>query len=340
MVFGRAKSFKMMTKAAKIKIDSIRLFGSQFCGVCPKKMLLENLTNEDLDRAIAETTNYPAFLTLHFCLQNQRCGLFPEVKWRSFWMKNELGQRIDFSSRSYTFPGFRNFLLIASDLNVKFDKNELFGAFDKLNAEIKELFDVEGPVVVCFEPIASVFSEWHQNNFPDFYLKPHPCLFYYMTQKQQQKLLMDCGDDIKLPDGYYWDGADAEKDAQLLFETWIHSCPGDLEGMKAKIRNLPSAMIRVADSGKPAAFEVTDACGFLNHLYTMPEHRRKGLGTAVEMEICRKLIEAGMTPNKDVETWNSHVIATSEKSPYWTCWKDDSGNPVHVLFLKVYSKKQ
>ena len=69
-------------------------------------MVQENLTPEDLDLAISETTKVPDFLNANISLKFQRFGGFPEVAWRSFWVKNEEGKRIDFIFRTFIFPGY------------------------------------------------------------------------------------------------------------------------------------------------------------------------------------------------------------------------------------------
>lgn len=98
-------------------------------------------------------------------------------------------------------------------------------------------------------------------------------------------------------------------------------------------------MIRVSGTGEPASYELTDACGFLNHLFTRPPHRSKGLGAATENGLCVKLIKHGMVPAKDVETNNPDVIKWSDKSPYWTRWNDSEGNPTIMMFLRVMKKE-
>lgn len=52
---------------------------------------------------------------------------------------------------------------------------------------------------------------------------------------------------------------------------------------------LPSAIIRYGD--KPVSFEMCDPMGVHNHLFTLEEHRRKGLGTTVELRLSQKCIK-------------------------------------------------
>ncbi|KAE9550075.1 hypothetical protein FO519_006707 [Halicephalobus sp. NKZ332] len=262
----------------------------------------------------------------------KKSGRFPEVAWRSFWIKNEEGKRVDFVSRKFSLPGYRHFLLICSEPDIKLDKLQMFEVFEKLNIEMKNMFGVEELAVVCFNPIHDMFVEWYNKTFPDSSLGCNPCFYYYMTEDQMTRLLEETKDGIPLPEGYYWDKADPEKDAQTLFETWQYSANGDYEGMKAKVRNLPSSMIRVSGTGEPAAFELTDPTGYLNHLFTQPPHRLKGLGTAAEKGLCEKLIKIGMIPFKEVDIRNQNVTKSTDNNPYWT-------SPVCEMFVEWYNKR-
>lgn len=63
---------------------------------------------------------------------------------------------------------------------------------------------------------------------------------------------------------------------------------------RAKLKNLPSACIRYKD--EPVVFEMSDHCGPMNHLYTLKDHRKKGLGTALENALAQRLIEYAFRP--------------------------------------------
>ena len=69
-------------------------------------MVQENLTPEDLDLAISETTKVPDFLNANISLKFQRFGGFPEVAWRSFWIKNEEDKIVHFIFRPFIYPGY------------------------------------------------------------------------------------------------------------------------------------------------------------------------------------------------------------------------------------------
>uniref|UniRef100_A0A914CAZ4 Glycine N-acyltransferase-like protein n=1 Tax=Acrobeloides nanus TaxID=290746 RepID=A0A914CAZ4_9BILA len=76
-----------------------------------------------------------------------------------------------------------------------------------------------------------------------------------------------------------------------------------------------------------------------NHLYTLPEHREKGLGNATERDLSKKCIRLGITPCKTVETFNTEVLKSSNRSPYWTRW-DDEGKPIEYIYMvQEYEKR-
>lgn len=53
--------------------------------------------------------------------------------------------------------------------------------------------------------------------------------------------------------------------------------------------NMPYSLIR-EKSGLAVAFELLDPSWQFTHQYVMPEHRRKGLGNAIERDLCQKCI--------------------------------------------------
>uniref|UniRef100_A0A0K0DQ79 Glycine N-acyltransferase-like protein n=1 Tax=Angiostrongylus cantonensis TaxID=6313 RepID=A0A0K0DQ79_ANGCA len=50
-----------------------------------------------------------------------------------------------------------------------------------------------------------------------------------------------------------------------------------------RIRHLPSSCVRETSTGNVVSYELRSFVGTMADQYTMPEHRRQGLGLAVEM---------------------------------------------------------
>ncbi|KAH7714554.1 hypothetical protein AAVH_18102 [Aphelenchoides avenae] len=106
-----------------------------------------------------------------------------------------------------------------------------------------------------------------------------------MTQQQ-----VDAVSALKqqLPDGYSMVKMDAEGDAQFVTDCWKFKMPNEVGEKRA----IPSYAAGHDASGELAAFELIDvSSGYMFHLFTMEEHRKKGLANAVELANCRLCIE-------------------------------------------------
>lgn len=55
----------------------------------------------------------------------------------------------------------------------------------------------------------------------------------------------------------------------------------------------------------------------MNHLYTAPEFRGKGIGRAVELKLAQIIIDKGLTPFKTVSFGAPLGMALTDKSSYW-----------------------
>ena len=98
-------------------------------------------------------------------------------------------------------------------------------------------------------------------------------------------------------------------------------------------------MVRATGTGEIVAFEITYPRGSLNHLFTQPSHRLRGLGSAVEKALCVKLIKNGIIPSKNVASDNLSVVKSTDKNPYWTRKDDSEGNPIMMTYFKVVKKE-
>ncbi|VDK58512.1 unnamed protein product [Cylicostephanus goldi] len=68
---------------------------------------------------------------------------------------------------------------------------------------------------------------------------------------------------------------------------------------------------------------MVDPAGFFNNQYVFPEHRRKGLGGAVETRLIQQCVGAGMSPFKTVARSNQSVLSATYSSSQWTHWKEN-----------------
>ena len=73
------------------------------------------------------------------------------------------------------------------------------------------------------------------------------------------------------------------------------------------IRNLPtSAMFHISDPENPVAWILTYPFGQIGHAYVLTDHRRKGLGPIVTLDLCKKIRDGGIAP--EVVSNNEHAI--------------------------------
>ncbi|ETN73692.1 hypothetical protein NECAME_00781 [Necator americanus] len=139
---------------------------------------------------------------------------------------------------------------------------------------------------------------------------------------------MECGPHI---DVQVW-SADPLKDSETITSHWRHAKKGDIEETRTKLTCLPSSCIRY--QGKPVAFEMMSQSGSLNHLFVVEEHRRKGLGQIVELDLSQKAIRFGLKVCKYVEPFNKSLIDSTTRSPYWTRAKQDNGDDlINVYYV-------
>lgn len=145
------------------------------------------------------------------------------------------------------------------------------------------------------------------------YIKFPNYQFWIPSEKRKQLLETE----VKPPDGYYFDVLKLEE-AKFVDDTWPHQFPGSLARMEHRIKYLPNVALRVNETGELAAFEVMhDEHGFMNHLYTINGHRRKGLATKVEEKLAQLLIQRNIVPFKYVVASNTGGKAMTDVNPLW-----------------------
>ncbi|KAI6197764.1 hypothetical protein M3Y94_01263500 [Aphelenchoides besseyi] len=131
---------------------------------------------------------------------------------------------------------------------------------------------------------------------------------------------------------------DKTKDNQFFGMLHLHL------GDSLQIRNLGAVGAIHKETGVLACYEYLDGLGTISLLYCQPEHRSKGLATAVEKKICQTHLEKhGIRPFKGVSVNRPRVIAMSQQSALWTEVKapDASStdkNTRELYFCSVRSK--
>ncbi|TKR81322.1 hypothetical protein L596_015208 [Steinernema carpocapsae] len=206
--------------------------------------------------------------------------------------------------------------------------------FDKAHKRFPQLLSGEQRFMfVGQKPLQDCYMNYINTKQNGIY-KPqiYPTYLYYMNQEQQEKVLQL---DLPLPEGYYFDETNPEVDHKIITKTWIHAKEGDYEQTRSKLTNLPSVLIRHEKDGT-VAFEMCHPCEYQNHLFVLPEHRRRGLGNAVEMRLSQLCVKNGIIPYKTVEFLNKPVVDGSDRHSLWTRWNYEDGSPVCLEYRQFY----
>jgi len=124
---------------------------------------------------------------------------------------------------------------------------------------------------------------------------PHPFNEYmaqYYVSPEVQKQLLDGTllSGLKLHEEYKSIDLNAEH-AEEVAAAQIYSA-GDstvVKSLRSKLAHMPGVGMVHTPSGKLVAFECCDGLGFNTTLYCKHEHRRKSIGSLVEMQLCERI---------------------------------------------------
>lgn len=125
--------------------------------------------------------------------------------------------------------------------------------------------------------------------------------------------------EIKIPEGFYVDTLRAE-DEPTVASNWEYNWTETRKGLESIVTNQPSVAIRKrvleegGVSGPPVrshlvAWSLLYKHGFLGNTFTVPEYRRRGLGTAATLAMSEKLRQLDITVRIMVNHTNTASIS-------------------------------
>ncbi|CAL8104458.1 unnamed protein product [Orchesella dallaii] len=147
-----------------------------------------------------------------------------------------------------------------------------------------------------------------------------PCKIFVMGKEQAASLHVDIprneenGCKVELNSL----SSDVAKGTRFICQTWKYSIPGktDLAIEKLLRKNKSVGLYRRngSESGEILCGMLTNDCGLMGMLHTVPEHRGKGYATLVTKKLMKNLAaENGAVPCSAVEMRNYQSIAFHEK---------------------------
>ncbi|VDL70918.1 unnamed protein product [Nippostrongylus brasiliensis] len=265
-------------------------------------MLAQLISRESLEKAMNETANDINTIYFPFSIRGFLDDTFPESPIRVF---------------VYPVRGPRKYWFMIKD--NEHIKVRAFGALDSSRSHL----------IIGKEELVKAYTCMMRNVVCDLEESSLNLELFYMNEKQCRTALHDDATQSSLPDGYYFDDVNPIDEGELINSTWQHAQDGDLEQTIAKLLRLPSICVR--HEGVPVAFEMVDPAGFFNNQFVFPQHRRKGIGAAIESKLAQRCVSIGMRPFKTVSRTNKSVLSATYTSPRWTHWKENNCSVVMVF---------
>ncbi|CEF65015.1 Acyl-CoA N-acyltransferase domain-containing protein [Strongyloides ratti] len=210
--------------------------------------------------------------------------------------------------------------------------NLLFNDIKKLVDECEDIGIVCSNMFMKF--LRKVFIT--QSSFKNIYLD-EPVAFFYINDENYKKYIKNGPsieegfEIIQLPPSY----------AQTMMDQLLFFGKGDLELATNRLEQYPSVGIIEKSTNKIASFYYNDGYGFLAHQFTFKDYRKRGFGTACEIELSRLNKEMmGVIPMKAVSLSRKYVLQLTEKLKYWSriSNKDFSQPDVYWTFFSKNEK--
>ncbi|CAI4226321.1 unnamed protein product [Auanema sp. JU1783] len=291
-------------------------------------MLRELTTREDLEQAAIETKKHVDTIYFHFSIEGYLDDNFPESPVRVFVFPESGQAKYYFMVKDNVY--IKPSCMMAHIPGTHFDRNEFMSCIREFRIRsLGSLDSNSAHLVVAKEELVKLYSLTMKKLSCDVRSTDLNLFLFFMNPTQRQKLMEH--KDPLLPDGYYFDEIDPLTEGEMVNATWKHAREGDLEQTIAKLARLPSSCVKF--DGLPVAFEMIDPAGFFNNQFVFEEHRRRGLGTAVEVALAKKCIRSGMVPYKTVDKRNVVALNASKQSQFWTQWTDEKEEkPMTVVF--------
>ena len=124
-----------------------------------------------------------------------------------------------------------------------------------------------------------------------------PCYLYYLPKDQHDDYLRNHPHDLDRIQ---------EKDLEIVDQYYTYRNEGSKDYLRECIANRPSSMLR-DEKGKPISWALVREDHSMGVMYTLKEHRNKGLAREVSIDLIKKVIETDKTPYV-------HIVETNRPS--------------------------
>lgn len=308
-----------------------------------EKMLLlrEHTTESELKDAVQSTRGFPELLFTHFRLINHLKKALPDSVLRVFsypyenpiyWFTIEISDAYNERPR-----------INIGQSSAKHDTTVFLTALKMFLEEIKPmvlhhslLIQAEGHLM---NDLSTIFEQVYEKYFIVNKKYRRETTVFYSSEDQRHWLATEGGSE--LPYGYSLGTVNPKEDSETLATNWateVKEGPS-AEYLKQLMSSMPSSCITKLNEetneveGK-TAFVLQSQYGDMAFHFTTEEHRRRGLGRAVEIDLAKRIAKNGEIPFKAVSNYNDEIVRRSEDAPYWTVWTR-GGAPVQLVLQPV-----
>ncbi|KAI6217244.1 hypothetical protein M3Y95_01230000 [Aphelenchoides besseyi] len=253
-------------------------------------------------------------------------GVYAAVKYYLAGRLNDVELTIyrieDAETKDNEFFGMLH-LLLGDSLKLSINTNSRDPAF--VRSATRLFLSTVHPILDGYNSYYSFLIREDIRNYTVEYLHEHPThpfvpmdepiVQFYATDEQCADLM---DRQIELADGYKFVSLSEEAAVQIC-RNQLYTTSADEKYIALQIRNLGAVGAVHKATGVLACYEYLDGLGTISLLYCQPEHRFKGLATAVEGKISQThLMEHGIRPFKGVSINRPRVIKMSQQSYLWT----------------------
>ncbi|WKY15327.1 hypothetical protein Q1695_000648 [Nippostrongylus brasiliensis] len=291
-------------------------------------MLAQLISRESLEKAMNETANDINTIYFPFSIRGFLDDTFPESPIRVFVYPVRGPRKYWFMIKDNEH--IKPYCMIAQTAGTSLERREFYDCVREFRVRAFGALDSSrSHLIIGKEELVKAYTCMMRNVVCDLEESSLNLELFYMNEKQCRTALHDDATQSSLPDGYYFDDVNPIDEGELINSTWQHAQDGDLEQTIAKLLRLPSICVR--HEGVPVAFEMVDPAGFFNNQFVFPQHRRKGIGAAIESKLAQRCVSIGMRPFKTVSRTNKSVLSATYTSPRWTHWKENNCSVVMVF---------
>ena len=180
-----------------------------------------------------------------------------------------------------------------------------YALFSKEKEELQRfLREFSFPERVHFSGVPLDIAEVILKSFPGYEEDwKEPCFLYYLPKEKHSDYLKGAGEPLE---------SISEKDIDRVNHFYTYKGEGSREYLLECIQKRPSSLIR-NEKGEPVSWALVREDHSMGVMYTVEEHRKKGLAMEISRDLIRKVIRTGSIPYVHIVETNTASCKLAEE---------------------------